>query len=322
MDRAAGRVVAALESSGALDDTVVVFLSDNGACGEEFRGLYALAPLFIEVPSETADGRAIRFGDRPDVAPGPADTFASYGRSWAHLSNTPLRRYKHWTHEGGIAVPFFVHWPARLRDRAGTIVDAPGHVVDLVPTLLEIAREDSEAAGAGAAFQAEPGASAGSRPPPLRGHSLMPLLRGEPAAPRTLYWEHEGHRAIQSGDWKLVSRWPFGWELYDLATDRSETTDLAAREPDRVAELARSWTEWAAVVGVEPWPLVVPQVRTALLVAAGLLVVANTIRRAIRGRRRAPPSPPAPAPPSPPPREAKAPERPAPARPPAPIRPR
>jgi arylsulfatase len=301
MDRAAGRVIAALEASSSLDDTVIVFLSDNGACGEEFRGLYTMAPFFIEIPSQTGDGREVRFGDRPDVVPGPADTFASYGRSWAHLANTPLRRYKHFTHEGGIAVPFFLHWPAGLGDRAGAIVDAPGHVVDLAATLLEIAREGGE-----------------SGDDASRGRSLMPLLRGEPAEPRTLYWEHEGNRAIESGDWKLVSRWPFGWELYGLASDRYETADLASREPERVAELARAWNEWATAVGVESWPLVVPQVRTALMVVAGLLVVANAILRAGRARRRVPP-------PLPPPRETRppsSPKMPKAGEPPAPIRPR
>jgi arylsulfatase A-like enzyme len=293
MDRAAGRVVAALEASSTLDDTLIVFLSDNGACGEEFRGLYALAPLFLEVPRRTAGGLEVRFGDRPDVVPGPPDTFASYGRGWAHLSTTPLRRYKHWTHEGGIAVPFFVHWPARLRDRTGSIVHAPAHVVDLAPTLLEVASAEPPAADVSdqSAHPADSGGSAGA--PPLRGRSLLPILRGEPAEPRTLFWEHEGNRAIASGDWKLVSRWPLGWELYDLGVDRSETADLASSEPERADELARSWAQWAAAVGVEPWPLVVPPVRTALLVVASLLFVASAIRRAARGRRRAPPSPPA-----------------------------
>ncbi len=286
MDRAVGRVIAAIESAAALDDTLVIFLSDNGACGEEFRGLYALAPLVMEIPKQTADGRAVRFGDRPDVLPGEADTYGTYGRGWAHLSNTPLRRYKHWTHEGGIAVPFFVHWPAQLAARAGAIVTAPAHVVDLAPTLDEIAR-----AGTG------PPIGQSVEGPELRGTSLLPLLRGEPAAPRTLYWEHEGNRAIADGDWKLVSRWPFGWELYDLAQDRFETDDLAASHPERVEEMAARWSEWAASVGVEQWPLVVPGVDTAISVVFGVLVIALTIGRARRARRAgSPPRTPGPFP--------------------------
>jgi arylsulfatase len=286
MDRAAGRVIAALESAAALDDTLVIFLSDNGACGEEFRWLYVFAPLVVKIPPQTADGRAVRFGDRPDVVPGPVDTYTTYGRGWAHLSNTPLRRYKHWTHEGGIAVPFFVHWPAQLAARAGAIVEAPAHVVDLVPTLDEIAR-----GGTG------PPIGGSAEGPELRGTSLWPLLRGEPATPRTLYWEHEGNRAIADGDWKLVSRWPFGWELYDLAHDRFETDDLAPSQSERVEELAARWSEWAASVGVEQWPMVVPGVETAISVVFGVLVIALTIGRARRARRAgSPPRTPGPFP--------------------------
>jgi arylsulfatase len=285
MDRAAGRVVATLERHGALDDTLIVFLSDNGACGEEFRGLYLLAPLVVPVPERTADGREMRFGDRPAIEPGPADTFTSYGRSWAHLSNTPLRLYKHWTHEGGIAVPFFVHWPAGLADRAGAVVATPAHVVDVTPTVLAVA-----AASAASGAQSDSPAATLD----LAGVSLHPLLRGERAAPRALYWEHEGNRAVLDGDHKLVSRWPRSWELYEVAADRSETRDLAAVEPERAAELAERWSQWAAGVGVEPWPVVVPQVRTALTSLATVAFVALTLRRRWRAARRAPRAEPTP----------------------------
>ena len=296
MDRAAGRVIAALEEAAALEDTLVVFLSDNGACGEEFRGAYLFAPLVVPIPERTADGREIRFGDDPSIVPGPPDTFASYGRSWAHLSNTPLRLYKHWTHEGGIAVPFFVHWPAALAGRAGAIVDSPAHVVDLVPTVLELIDVEGATGEARTPVEGPAGAARPETQATLRGTSLLPLLRGEVAEPRTLYWEHEGNRAILDGDTKLVSRWPGSWELYDLVTDRGETDDLAAAQPDRAAELERLWSRWAADVGVEPWPIVVPQVRTAITVAATILFVLFAIRRAARGRRRgAAPSRPRPA---------------------------
>jgi arylsulfatase len=328
MDRAVARVIAALEDTAALDDTVVVFLSDNGACAEDFRGLYALAPLVIEIPEQTADGRPMRFGDRPDVLPGSADTFATYGRGWAHLSNTPLRRYKHWTDEGGIAVPFFVHWPARLTGRAGSIVEAPAHVIDLVPTLEEIAR-DGDGAPVGESVEG----------PELRGESLLPLLRGEqPAQSRAFYWEHEGNRAISEGDWKLVLRWPipgwggggwpipgwggggwpFGWELYDLAADRFETNDLAAQDPDRVEQMAAHWSEWADEVGVETWPLVVPGVETALTTAASALFLLLVIVRAVRARRSgSPPRTPGPFPGG----RKSVRERPSPSHPPAPAPP-
>jgi arylsulfatase len=312
MDRAIARVIETLEQARALDDTVIVFLSDNGASAEEFSGLYLLAPLFTRIPEMTSDGRAVRFGDRPDVMPGPADTYTTVGRGWAHLSNTPLRGYKHSTYEGGIAVPFIVHWPAGLRDRSGSIVAAPGHVVDVTPTLLELAGAATEASA-----------------PALRGRSLLALLRGSPAAPRTLYWEHEGNRAILDGDAKLVSRWPFGWELHDLARDRVENDDLAAAQPDRAAELAGKWSEWASTVGVESWPMVVPLVRNLVSFGGALLVIIIAIARA-RAARRAGSAPRSPGPfrggptsratPPQPPRPTVAPGR-AP-QPPAPIRPR
>ena len=155
MDRAVARVIGELEKAAALDDTVILFLSDNGACAEELRGVYALAPLFVRHPKQTADGHPVRFGDRPEIVPGPADTYSTYGRSWAHLSNTPLRSYKHWTYEGGITVPFFVHWPAQLASRAGAIVATPAHMVDVVPTLEQIVAAGSssppEVSRAGAA---------------------------------------------------------------------------------------------------------------------------------------------------------------------------
>jgi hypothetical protein len=128
--------------------------------------------------------------------------------------------------------------------------------------------------------------------------SLLPLLRGEPAAePRTLYWEHEGNRAIAEGDRKLVSRWPFGWELYDLASDRFETNDLASSDPERVDEMAARWSEWADEVGVETWPLVVPGVENALTIATLGLFVLLAIVRAVKARRSgSPPRTPGPFP--------------------------
>jgi arylsulfatase len=223
MDRGVGKVLDALERRGMADDTLVLFLSDNGGCAEEI-GPEGRARHF---PRRTRDGRPIRLGNGTDVAPGPEDTYASYGLEWAHASNTPFRLFKSFVHEGGIATPFVARWPGVIE--AGTIGRQVGHVIDLVPTFL---------------------AAAGVASPPLEGRDL---LHGDAAAPRTLFWEHEGNRAVRRGDLKLVAVHGGPWELYDLATDRTELTDLAGARPALVRELEALYDAWAARSGVKPW---------------------------------------------------------------------
>jgi len=224
LDRGVGRLLEALEKRGLASNTLVVFLSDNGGCAEEI-GPEGRANHF---PRETRDGRPVRLGNGTDIAPGPEDTYASYGLEWANLSNTPFRLFKSFVHEGGIATPFIARWPGRLA--AGTASRRVGHVMDLMPTFLT-------AAGA-------------SLPEELEGRDLF----GEGAdAPRTLFWEHEGNRAVRRGDWKLVAVHGGPWELYDLARDRTELRDLAAAEPERVHELSDLYASWAERSGVKPW---------------------------------------------------------------------
>ena len=184
-----------------------------------------------------------------NVTPGPPDTFLAYGEGWANASNAPFRLYKHWVHEGGISTPLIARWPAAMREElGGTVVRDRGHLIDIAPTLLELA---------GAAYPAE---FAGNETKPLPGRSLAPVLRGEMRAAvlddRPLFWEHEGNRAVSrpdgEGDWKLVALENRPWELYDLATDRTETTDLAASRPEVVAELSALWDDWAAANDVLP----------------------------------------------------------------------
>ena len=242
MDKGVGRILAALEEGRALDDTLFIFLSDNGASDE------ALPLVELERFKErsdilrvkTRDGREVKIGNEPDIAPGSEDTYASYGRAWANLSNTPFRYYKRWVHEGGIATPFIVHWPyGRLG--AGQVVGAPFQLTDVMPTILE-------ATGAG-----YPSRYQGRDITPCEGRSLMPALRGKHSPDGTLYWEHTGNAAIRRGPWKLVRDYPQPWELYDLSRDRAELHDLAAQQPELVAELAREWQVWADRVGVLPW---------------------------------------------------------------------
>lgn len=241
MDRGIGRIVAALAETGALPHTLFLFLSDNGASAEalpfedpeSFRGRRSI------VPPSTWAGAALRIGNTPDIEPGPEDTYASYGRAWANLSNTPFRFYKRWVHEGGISTPLIVHWPAGGL-RPG-VVDTPFQLTDVVPTVLE---------ATGVAY---PAAYPGRDLLPLEGRSMLPALRGDRVEPRTLYWEHVGNAAIRRGRWKLVREHGSPWELYDIDIDRAELVDEEANHPDVVAELAAAWSAWASRVGVVPW---------------------------------------------------------------------
>jgi arylsulfatase len=211
-----------------------VFLSDNGGCAEEI-GPEGRAEGFVE---RTRSGAPVRLGNDPKIPPGPEDTYSSYGLEWAGVSNTPFRRYKSFTHEGGIATPLIVSWPSRI---GAGLTNEPGHIIDLMPTFLDVA---------GAAY---PSAFKGRDIRPVEGRSLLPVLAGGTRPEAVYAWEHEGNRAIRQGDWKLVSRFPQAWELYNMGTDRLETDDLAARMPDRVAALSMLYEQWAARVGVKPW---------------------------------------------------------------------
>jgi len=244
MDRGVGGVLDAVAQTGRLDDTLIIFLSDNGASDESLP-LVELERFRLRsdiVRLETRDGREVRIGNDPQVLPGPEDTYASYGRAWANLSNTPFRYYKRWVHEGGIATPLIVSW-ANGGLATGSIVRSPFQLTDVVPTILE---------ATGAAY---PPRYHGREILPLEGRSFLPALRGTPLPHGALYWEHTGNAAIRRGRWKLVRDYPRDWELYDLEHDRSELDDLASQQPGLVRELAAEWQAWADRVGVIPWPV-------------------------------------------------------------------
>ena len=248
MDEGIGRIVAQLRESGQLDNTLILFLQDNGGCAETVgrvernvpnpATLRPMSPDQLQPrtapPMQTRDGRPVRTG--PGVMPGPADTFIAYGRGWANVSNTPFREYKHFTHEGGISTPLIAHWPAGIRaGRAGAIERQPGHLIDVMATCVDLA---------GATYPTE---RDGQAIKPLAGVSLRPAFDGEPIRRgRPLFWEHEGNRAVLDGDSKLVAKEDQPWELYDVGTDRSEQHDLAGSQPDRVKALAAAWDAWAA----------------------------------------------------------------------------
>ncbi|MBN1509617.1 MAG: sulfatase-like hydrolase/transferase [Sedimentisphaerales bacterium] len=262
MDQGIGRIVAELKKQGVYRDTLVLFLQDNGGCAEPMgrgpainqRWLDGVAdnrPMAADElqpkiwpPMKTRDGRPVQGG--PTIMPGPADTYVAYGRDWANVSNTPFREYKHWVHEGGISTPLICHWPAGIKTR-GRLCHDPGHLIDIMATCADVA---------GAEY---PTRRRGQTIVPVEGRSLKPAFAGQALGERAIFWEHEGNRAVRKGKWKLVSKYPGGWELYDIAADRTEMHDLALQNPERVGELKALYEEWAARCGVQPWPLRRPQ---------------------------------------------------------------
>ncbi len=222
MDQEIGRVLEQIKSMGQLDNTVIIFLSDNGASAEMLiRG----------------------DGHDPAAAPGSAESYLCLGPGGSMVCNTPFRRHKIWTHEGGIATPMIVNWPRGIKE-GGVLRHTPGHLIDIMPTVLEIA---------GGTTPLPSGA------PPLAGTSLLPsFIKDVPIARDYLFWHHEKNRALRVGDWKLVSSQTDNnaWELYNMKTDRTETKNLAAQQPERVKGMAARWelleVEFTRQAGEDP----------------------------------------------------------------------
>ncbi len=221
MDAAIGDLVNGLKQRGVYDNTLILFMSDNGGNAESGPG------------------------GRTKGNPTQADSDWFCGESWAHLQNTPFRRYKHFNHEGGISTPLIVHWPATLAKGAGQgrLTHEPGHVIDIMATCVDVS---------GAKYPTE---FHGQPIQPLEGRSLVPAFTGKPIQREALFWEHEGNAAVRVGDWKLVRLGRGGpWELYNLKSDRTEQHNLAAEYPDRAKELATQWDAWAQRAHVIPYP--------------------------------------------------------------------
>jgi arylsulfatase len=215
MDQDIGKVLKALDDAGIADNTLVMFLSDNGGCTEEPGGRDATQ------------------------MPGPVSTYTAVGPSWGWVQNTPFRRYKSWVNEGGISTPFIARWPGHIQ--AGSKTNQVGHIIDVLPTCLEVAGGKP------------PAEVNGEKTLPLEGHSLAPIFRGETReSPPELCWEWAGNCAIRRGKWKLV--WdtlvkPPHWQLYDAEADRTELHDLAVEKPDLVKEMGDGYTKWAKATG-------------------------------------------------------------------------
>lgn len=233
LDAGVGRILAELKAKKIDRNTLVMFLSDNGACAE------VVEPGWYDVPSKTRGGVPVQVGNRPDIWAGPENVWQSYGWPWANVSDTPFRLFKHFTHEGGISTPFIVRWPATVQSPGG-LTRQIGHITDIMSTCL---------AAAGVPY---PEAKDGQALLPTEGKSLIPIFQGQERADRPLFWEHEGNRAVRLGKWKLVSRHPGAWELYDTEIDRTELNNLAGKYPDQVETMADLYQAWAKRCGVVP----------------------------------------------------------------------
>ena len=232
VDQGVGRLLADLEKHGELANTLVVFVSDNGAC-------YEWGPFGFDGRSRA--GRTDLHVGAALAGMGQAGTHSSYGSGWANLGNTPLNAYKHFCHEGGIASPLLISWPAQFKPTEGW-VRTPAHVMDLLPTIAEATRSTYPTTRAGQPIRA------------ASGRSLWPALRGEPTPERGIPTAHEGARGYRLGNWKIVwgkrQKEPVQWQLFDLSKDPSEQRDLAAEHPAKLKELADAWMEWATKAGV------------------------------------------------------------------------
>jgi arylsulfatase A-like enzyme len=252
LDTGIGRIIDSLEKAGVADNTLIVFMSDNGGNAEEIgRGKRTEQPTGTQEGllhvSGTTESHACEqgmtcAGNVPGVMPGSENTFQSIGIPWGNCANTPFRLYKHYTQEGGISTPFIACWPAGIKPQS-TPVPSVGHETDLMPTFLELA---------GATY---PASVAAGPIPALAGQSLTPVFAGKSRTRVPIYWEHEGNKALRDGKWKIVSRFPEKWELYDMEADRTELHDLAASQPERTKAMAEMWDAWAKRCGVQQWPM-------------------------------------------------------------------
>ena len=265
MDEGIGQIVDLLKENGQLDNTLIFFLQDNGACAEELQwvgnrpaetDLVPMQPGELQtemVPTITRDGKPIQL--MKDAWPGPPEGYTAYGLNWANVSNTPFREYKHWVHEGGIATPLIVHWPAGIKQ--GGVRSQPSHIIDIMATCIDVA---------GGTY---PTSYNANQIQPLEGKSLVPVFENKELDREAIYWEHEGNRAVRMGKWKLISKankkrsfiWDKtdelaieDWELFDMEKDRTEMDDIAVEHPDLVKEMAGMWIIWAKRTGIVPRP--------------------------------------------------------------------
>ncbi len=221
IDHSMGTLVAGLKERGELDNTVILFLHDNGGNAE-------------------GGPPGVTKGDGPIGNP---QSYVLLGMNWATLCNTPFSRYKHFTHEGGISTPLIAHWPAGIAvSRNGALEKQPGHLVDVMATCVDLA---------GAKYPAE---FKGNVIEPVQGVSLRPAFSGESLGRKQpIFWEHEGNKAARDGQWKLVKRHKQPWQLFDMNADRTEQHDVIKDHPDIASRLEAAWNAWAQRSYVDEW---------------------------------------------------------------------
>ncbi|MBV11320.1 MAG: arylsulfatase [Rubinisphaera sp.] len=232
VDHGVGQIIEHLKSTNDFENTLILFLSDNGAC-------YEWGPFGFDGKSRLGK-TTMRTGDQLREI-GGRGTHQSYGSAWANLGNTPFRLYKHFTHEGGISTPMIAHWPEGIKKNSNWVRE-PAHVMDIMPTLIEVA---------GATY---PQSLDGNQITPVEGTSLLPAMRGKHLPERAIGFDHQAAHAFRKGDWKAVyaKRMPheLKWELYNLAEDRCEMNNLAEVYPVRLQKMVSEWEDWARHVGV------------------------------------------------------------------------
>ena len=241
MDQGIGRILDKVREMGAEENTLVMFLSDNGGCAE-FLAEDTQRPEPSQYASPNPDGTPIKMGNIVGRRPGPGDTFMSYDLPWANASNSPFRLFKRWTHEGGISTPFIVNWPERIKEPG--IVYEPAHISDITATCIE---------AAGAQYPTELNGNAIT---PIEGISFLDAINtGAWKRNLPIYWEHEGSRAVRIDNWKLVAEIGGEWELYDMDEDRTELSNLVEANAPKADEMIALYDVWAERCGVHPWPL-------------------------------------------------------------------
>jgi len=230
MDQNIGKLVNHLKEIGEYENTLILFLSDNGCSAE---------PEWKDFGYKFEENTMANYEEWKEES----GRSSSQGRAWANASNTPFRLYKKWTHEGGSATPLIAHWPGQITEEGG-FNRQPGHLIDIMATLVDVA---------GANY---PATYHGNTVTEMQGKSLTPFFRDEAREPhKYLFWEHMGNRAVRKGEWKLVAESGQNWQLYNLAQDPAELSNLIGEQPELTVELKDAYSAWADKVGVKPWPI-------------------------------------------------------------------